>query len=92
MQKIDPEKYQERLEKITDLFSGFVLHARKQSMSRCPYRNRFDQCTAKFDCGNQIPTKSQQALPKCSGLIDYCNAWKKDTGTADAPDLGSCNP
>ena len=92
MQKIDQTEYQARLDKITDLFAGFVVHARKQSMSRCPYRNRFDQCIAKFDCRNQIPTNSQSSLPKCSGLIDYCNAWKRDTEKADGPDLGTCNP
>ena len=47
------EEYQKRLDKISELFSSMVNHANEQSAYRCPYKNRFDQCTAKFGCRNQ---------------------------------------
>ena len=55
-QKMDKEEYQKRLDKITEMFSSMVNHANEQSMYRCPYKNRFDQCTAKFGCRNQRKT------------------------------------
>ena len=50
---MNKEEYQKRLDKITDMFSSMVTHADQQSRHRCPYKNRFDQCTAKFGCRNQ---------------------------------------
>ncbi len=92
MQKIDPADYQKRLDRITELFSGFVVHAQKQSMSRCPYRNRLDECTAKFECRNQTSPTEKSALPVCSGLIDYCSAWSKDSDRGDDSGPATCRP
>ena len=52
MRKIDPEEYRKRLDKITELFADMVVHADTLSTMRCPYKNRFDQCTAQFGCRN----------------------------------------
>ena len=53
MQKIDKHEYQKRLDRMTEIFSGMIQHADELSANRCPYKNRFDQCTAKFGCRNQ---------------------------------------
>ena len=53
MKKIDKAEYEKRLNKITQIFEGLVVHADEQSTYRCPYKNRFDHCTAKFGCRNQ---------------------------------------
>ncbi len=88
------EEYQKRLDKITELFSSMVNHANEQSMYRCPYKNRFDQCTAKFGCRNQRRPPSEglvdqqdsvRGTPKeglllCGGddKIDYRPAWETE--------------
>ena len=53
MTKIDKAAYQERLDRITEIFADMVTHADESARHRCPYRNRFDQCTAEFKCRNQ---------------------------------------
>ena len=80
MQKIDKEEYQKRLDKITEMFEGMVLHADEQSTYRCPYKNRFDQCTAKFGCRNQRKPPTKGDLLLCGGddRIDYRSAWETE--------------
>ncbi len=80
MQKIDKDEYQKRLDKITELFSGMMTHADEQSTYRCPYKNRFDQCTAKFGCRNQRKPPVKGDLLLCGGddKIDYRSAWETE--------------
>ena len=80
MQKISQEEYQERLDRITEIFSGMIEHADEQSQSRCPYRNRHDECTAKIRCRNQRPAAQAGSLQICShdGKFDYRDAWDSD--------------
>ena len=81
MQKIDKKEYQKRLDKITEIFEGMVLHADEQSTYRCPYKNRFDQCTAKFGCRNQRKPPVEGNLLLCGGddRIDYRSAWETES-------------
>ena len=81
MQKIDKEEYQKRLDRITEMFEGMVLHADEQSTYRCPYKNRFDQCTAKFGCRNQRKPPVKGDLLLCGGddRIDYRSAWETES-------------
>lgn len=81
MQKIDKEDYQKRLDKITEIFEGLVLHAAEQSTYRCPYKNRFDQCTAKFGCRNQRKPPTKGDLLLCGGddRLDYRGAWETES-------------
>ena len=53
MKKIDKAAYQERLDRITAIFKDMMAHATEQARYRCPYKNRFDECTARFGCRNQ---------------------------------------
>ena len=55
-------------------------HANEQATFRCPYKNRFDQCTAQFGCRNQRKPQEKGALLNCGGddKIDYLPAWEED--------------
>ena len=78
--QITQEEYQERINRITELFEGMVVHADEQSAYRCPYKNRFDQCTAKFGCRNQRKSVEAGGPLLCGGddKIDYRSAWEAD--------------
>jgi hypothetical protein len=80
MKKIDKAEYQERLDRIQKLFAGMVNHAGEISLKRCPYKNRFDQCTAKFGCEYQRRTKNPDDLLSCvsDDKLDYRSAWEMD--------------
>ena len=53
MEPIEKSEYEKRLARISELFAKIALHADEQALTRCPYKNRFDECTAKFGCGYQ---------------------------------------
>ena len=55
MSVVDPAAWEERRERLTAVLSNMAKHAMVQATSRCPYKNRFDECTAKFGCRNQRP-------------------------------------
>ena len=79
MKKIDKAEYEKRLNKITQIFEGLVVHADEQATYRCPYKNRFDHCTAKFGCRNQRKIDEGTGL-LCVGddKLDYRSAWETD--------------
>ncbi|MDX6560923.1 MAG: hypothetical protein QOD65_737 [Gaiellales bacterium] len=76
-EQVDPEAYRERLERITELYSSMMTTVGDLSTRRCPYKNRFDQCTAKFGCRNQRKPEVAGGLMQCGGddKIDYRSAW-----------------
>ena len=80
MKKIDKAEYEKRLNKITQIFEGLVVHADEQATYRCPYKNRFDHCTAQFGCRNQRKIDEGTGL-LCVGddQLDYRSAWDTDT-------------
>ena len=77
MQKIDKDEYQKRLDRITELFSEMMVHADEQATYHCPYKNRFDECTAKFGCRNQDRDVAESELFICLGSdkLNYQSAW-----------------
>ena len=73
------EEYQERLDRIASIFSGMVQHADVVSLTRCPYKNRFDQCTAKFRCRHQARSETTDSIDcKSDDNLDYRTAWEMD--------------
>ena len=83
MQRIDPEEYQQSLDLLSGILAEIANHANEQSLYRCPYKNRFEQCTAQFGCRNQRRAEGPQekgALLNCGGddKIDYRPAWEAD--------------
>lgn len=78
MQKVDPQEYQKRLDRLTEILSGIAAHADEVSLARCPYKNRFNQCTAQFGCRNKRKPQEAGGLPVCAGddKLDYRRAWE----------------
>lgn len=85
MEKIDKAEYEKRLARINAIFADIADHAMVQSLTRCPYKNRFDRCTAKFGCQNKRPPRDEDPLPVCGGddKIDYRPAWDSDPASLD---------
>jgi len=92
MKKIDKAEYEKRLNKITQIFEDLVVHADEQATYRCPYKNRFDHCTAKFGCRNQRKIDEGTGL-LCVGddKLDYRSAWETDASdpTAETHNTGT---
>ena len=76
--RIDPDEWQNRLDRITELLGSMIETATVQSAYRCPYKNRFDQCTAQFGCRNQRKPPVEGERMVCGGddKIDYRSAWE----------------
>ena len=87
MEKINPDEFQKRRDRISEIFGKISQHAEKQSLVRCPYKNRFDRCTAAFGCRYQRNPETEGELLICTSddQLDYRSAWdvvphKKLTG------------
>ena len=78
MTQIDSQEYQKRLDRLSDILAGIATHADEQATFRCPYKNRFDQCTAHFGCRNQRKPQKPDGLFQCGGddQLDYRSAWE----------------
>ena len=78
MQKIDPQEFQERLDRLSEIMGEMASHADQQSTWRCPYKNRLNQCTAEFGCRNKRKPALAGELPLCAGddKLDYRKAWE----------------
>jgi 5-methyltetrahydrofolate--homocysteine methyltransferase len=74
--RIDKKQAQERLDRIAELLAGMVAHAEEQSRHRCPYRNRFDHCTAGFRCRHQRASGDDAVACTHEGSFDYRSAWE----------------
>ena len=85
MAKISQEDYQQRLDRLTEIFRDIVSHADEQATHRCPYRDARDRCTAAFSCGNQIPAVKKGEPASCGhdGTFDYSLAWETDPATRE---------
>ena len=91
MKKIDKAAYQERLDRITAIFKDMMAHATEQARYRCPYKNRFDECTAQFGCRNQRKPRETGGLLMCGGddKLDYRMAWETEEAPRERSDRGS---
>ena len=81
MSNSDMQAFQERLDRMAAIFSEIVSHAEESSLTRCPYRNRHDLCTALFRCRNQLPIPDGDPDDlRCGhdGAFDYRSAWESN--------------
>ena len=85
MSEINRSEYEERLTRISDILAGIVRQAEQQSLTRCPYKNAQNQCTAKFGCRFQRKPKVEGELLLCShdDQLDYRTAWETEPGQYD---------
>ena len=81
MQTIDKREYQKRLDQISTLFGRMMEHADVLSAERCLYKDRLNQCTARFGCRNQRQAPVGGDPPLCEGddKLDYRDAWDVTT-------------
>ena len=72
-------KYKESLEKLAAILGPIAKHAEVQAGFRCPYKNKLDECTAKFGCRNQRKQDNRK-LMICVGddKLDYRPFWEVD--------------
>lgn len=80
MKKIDQSDYDRSMARLSSLLSGIAVHAQEQSKMRCPYKDRLDQCTAKFGCRNKRKPRAKGQLPRCASddKLDYRSAWEAE--------------
>jgi len=77
-ERINSEAVERRRARLTRIFAEIIDHAQVQCLSRCPYRDRRDLCTARFGCRNQGPADPVHALHvcQCDGELDFRSAWE----------------
>ncbi|MCS7025478.1 MAG: hypothetical protein NZV14_11810 [Bryobacteraceae bacterium] len=77
MEKIDPNEFRKRRDELYRILEGIARHADQQSQGRCPYKNRYNQCTASFGCRNQRKPTPPESKPRCVGddKLNYRGAW-----------------
>ena len=80
MGEIDQEAVRERMDRIYRIFSGMAQHADEQALMRCPYKDRFNECTAKFGCRYQRKATAGRERLRCASddTLDYRSAWETD--------------
>ena len=80
MPPIDGSKYEKSRKKLTQILTDIARHAQTQSLTRCPYKNKLDQCTAQFGCRNKRKPIAESELPACASddRLDYRSAWEVD--------------
>lgn len=86
MSKTRQQQFQERLDRLTEIFTDIVIQADIQSQTRCPYRNAQDECTARFGCQNKRKKQVDgETRFDCAadGKLDYRTAWDTDPGARD---------
>jgi predicted RecB family nuclease len=79
------QRAQSAFDQMNQLLTRLVAQAEQLSLQRCPYKNRFDHCTAEFRCRNQlrlVVTESGVSEPApmaCTGddKLDYRPAWEQ---------------
>jgi uncharacterized 2Fe-2S/4Fe-4S cluster protein (DUF4445 family) len=68
-----------QLNRLTEILGDIVTQAEERSLTRCPYKNRNDECTAKFGCRNRRNKKvGSERRFTCAGdgKLDYRSAWE----------------
>ena len=83
---VDPGAWEWRRERLSAILSAMADHAMVQATFRCPYKNRHDECTAKFGCRNQRRPRPGGSLLTCGSddKLDYRSAW--ESADADSPE------
>ena len=75
------ERYQKLLDKLYSIMNPIARHADHQATFRCPYKNRFDRCTAKFGCRNQRKQETGELMLCASDdKLDYRSFWENPDG------------
>ena len=78
------ERYKQSLARLAEIMEPMAKHADHQALFRCPYKNRFDRCTAKFGCRNQRKQEvGELMLCASDDKLDYRPYWEvENDGTS----------
>jgi hypothetical protein len=65
-------------DRLTGILNEMMVTVAEVSTRRCPYKDRFDRCTAQFGCRNQRRPTLPGGLRICGGddKLDYRSAWE----------------
>ncbi len=83
MSETRQQEFQKRLDRLSEIFADIVVQADEQSLTRCPYKNALDECTAQFGCRNQrrkIVDREKRLACVGDDRLDYRTAWETDPG------------
>ena len=77
LHEFDIPKYHSSLKRLDEIFRNISSKVNETSLSRCPYKNADDRCTAKFGCRNQDRDVAESELFICLGSdkLNYQSAW-----------------
>ena len=74
------ERYKQSLARLAEIMEPMAQHADYQATFRCPYKNRFDRCTAKFGCRNQRKQETGDLMLCASDdKLDYRPYWEMES-------------
>ena len=74
------ERYKQSLARLAEIMEPMNDIAMAQSQFRCPYKNRFDRCTAKFGCRNQRKQEAGELMLCASDdKLDYRPYWEVES-------------
>ena len=72
---------QKGLDRLTEILADIVVEADRRSLTRCPYKNARDECTAQFGCRNQrrkVVDAEKRLVCVGDDKLDYRTAWETD--------------
>lgn len=75
------QAHQKSLDRLTEILTDIVVQAGEQSLTRCPYKNARDECTARFGCRNQRRKNvdgERRLICVGDDKLDYRTAWETD--------------
>jgi len=75
------QEFRKRLDRLAEIFADIAVQADERSLTRCPYKNARDECTAQFGCRNQrrkIVDGEKRLACVGDDKLDYRTAWETD--------------
>ena len=74
------ERYKQSLARLAEIMEPMAKHSDNQALFICPYKNRFDRCTAKFGCRNQRKQEAGELMLCASDdKLDYRPYWEVES-------------
>jgi hypothetical protein len=75
---VDQASYQERLDRLSEIFGSMMITVEDLTTKRCPYKNKHNRCTAAFGCRNQRkpPVDGERMICAGDDKLDYRRAWE----------------
>ena len=74
---VDAARLRRSMDRLYGICAAIAEKADDVVLTRCPYKDADDRCTAAFGCRNQQDTGGAAARPLCIGSdqLNYRSAW-----------------